>query len=78
MSVYLPRNARALMRAKMLGGKIKYLSQGRDRRAQRGLQPLFDRDLARLGILGQQGRLRPHAHAPGRRAVHVHDHKHEH
>jgi HCOMODA/2-hydroxy-3-carboxy-muconic semialdehyde decarboxylase len=28
MSVYLPRNARALMRAKQLGGEIKYLSQG--------------------------------------------------
>jgi len=28
LSVYLPRNARALMRAKMLGGKIKYLSKG--------------------------------------------------
>jgi HCOMODA/2-hydroxy-3-carboxy-muconic semialdehyde decarboxylase len=28
LSVYLPRNARALMRAKMLGGEIKYLSQG--------------------------------------------------
>jgi ribulose-5-phosphate 4-epimerase/fuculose-1-phosphate aldolase len=28
MSVYLPRNARALMRAKQLGGTIKYLSQG--------------------------------------------------
>jgi HCOMODA/2-hydroxy-3-carboxy-muconic semialdehyde decarboxylase len=28
MSVYLPRNARAQMRAKQLGGKIKYLSQG--------------------------------------------------
>jgi len=28
MSVYLPRNARALMRAKMLGGEITYLSQG--------------------------------------------------
>ena len=28
MSVYLPRNARALMRAKQLGGPIKYLSQG--------------------------------------------------
>src|SRR5579863_10433540 len=28
MSVYLPRNARALLRAKQLGGKIKYLSQG--------------------------------------------------
>ena len=28
MSVYLPRNARALLRAKQLGGEIKYLSQG--------------------------------------------------
>ena len=28
MSVFLPRNARALMRAKMLGGEIRYLSQG--------------------------------------------------
>src|SRR5881392_663443 len=28
MAVYLPRNARALMRAKQLGGAIKYLSQG--------------------------------------------------
>ena len=28
MSVYLPRNARALMRAKTLGGNIKSLSQG--------------------------------------------------
>lgn len=26
LSVYLPRNARALMRAKQLGGEIKYLS----------------------------------------------------
>jgi len=28
MSVYLPRNARALLRAKQLGGEIKYLRQG--------------------------------------------------
>jgi HCOMODA/2-hydroxy-3-carboxy-muconic semialdehyde decarboxylase len=28
LSVYLPRNARALMRAKQLGGEIKYLSEG--------------------------------------------------
>jgi ribulose-5-phosphate 4-epimerase/fuculose-1-phosphate aldolase len=28
LSVYLPRNARALLRAKQLGGEIKYLSQG--------------------------------------------------
>src|SRR5437588_803510 len=28
MSVYLPRNARALVRAKILGGEIRYLSKG--------------------------------------------------
>src|SRR5437773_887299 len=28
ISVYLPRNARALLRAKQLGGEVKYLSQG--------------------------------------------------
>jgi hypothetical protein len=28
VSAYLPRNARALMRARQLGGRIKYLSQG--------------------------------------------------
>ena len=69
MSVYLPRNARALMRAKQLGGEIKYLAPGRDRRAQPRLQPLFGRDLARLGILGEQGGLRPAAsRGPARQA----------
>ena len=66
VSVYLPRNARALMRAKQLGGEIKYLQAGRDRRPQPRLQPVFERDLARLGILGEQVRLRPHAVAAGR------------
>ena len=68
MSVYLPRNARALLRAKQLGGEMKYLSQGEIAARDRRLQSLFDRDLARLGILGEQGRLRPHAHQAGRRA----------
>ena len=66
MSVYLPRNARALLHAKQLGGEIKYLRAGRDRRPQRRLQPVFDRDLARLGVLGDQGRLRPYADQAGR------------
>jgi HCOMODA/2-hydroxy-3-carboxy-muconic semialdehyde decarboxylase len=39
MSVYLPRNARVLMRAKQLGGEIKYLS-GREIEARnRGYRP---------------------------------------
>ena len=39
LSVYLPRNARALMRAKMLGGKIKYLSKGEIDARNRGYSP---------------------------------------
>ena len=39
MSVYLPRNARALMRAKQLGGDVKYLSQGEIDARNRGYSP---------------------------------------
>src|ERR1700757_2657137 len=39
MSVYLPRNARALMRARQLGGKIKYLSKGEIAARNAGYSP---------------------------------------
>jgi ribulose-5-phosphate 4-epimerase/fuculose-1-phosphate aldolase len=39
MSVYLPRNARALMRAKQLGGEIRYLSKGEIDARNRGYSP---------------------------------------
>ncbi|MEX0752045.1 MAG: class II aldolase/adducin family protein [Xanthobacteraceae bacterium] len=39
MSVYLPRNARALLRAKQLGGEVKYLSQGEIDARSRGYSP---------------------------------------
>ncbi len=39
MSIYLPRNARALLRAKQLGGEIKYLSQGEIDARNRGYSP---------------------------------------
>jgi len=39
MSVYLPRNARALQNAKVLGGEIKYLSQGEIDARNRGYSP---------------------------------------
>src|SRR6202047_4078581 len=39
MSVYLPRNARALLRAKQLGGPIKYLSKGEIDARNRGYSP---------------------------------------
>src|SRR6267154_3944796 len=39
VSVYLPRNARALLNAKHLGGQIKYLSQGEIDARSRGYSP---------------------------------------
>jgi HCOMODA/2-hydroxy-3-carboxy-muconic semialdehyde decarboxylase len=39
LSVYLPRNARALMHARQLGGEIKYLSQGEIEARNRGFGP---------------------------------------
>ena len=39
LSVYLPRNARALMRASQLGGEIKYLSPGEIVARNRGYSP---------------------------------------
>src|ERR1700674_1171862 len=39
LSVYLPRNARALLRAKQLGGEIKYLAQGEIDARNRGYSP---------------------------------------
>jgi len=39
LSVYLPRNARALMRARQLGGTIKYLSDGEIAARNRGYRP---------------------------------------
>ena len=39
MSVFLPRNARALFRAKQLGGEIKYLRQGEIDARNRGYTP---------------------------------------
>jgi len=39
MSVYLPRNARALLHAKQLGGEIKYLRQGEIDARNRGYSP---------------------------------------
>ena len=39
MSVYLPRNARALLHARQLGGEIKFLSQGEIDARNRGYSP---------------------------------------
>jgi HCOMODA/2-hydroxy-3-carboxy-muconic semialdehyde decarboxylase len=39
LSVYLPRNARALLRARQLGGEITYLSRGEIEARNRGYSP---------------------------------------
>jgi ribulose-5-phosphate 4-epimerase/fuculose-1-phosphate aldolase len=39
LSVYLPRNARALIRARQLGGELKYLSRGEIGARNRGYSP---------------------------------------
>jgi ribulose-5-phosphate 4-epimerase/fuculose-1-phosphate aldolase len=39
LSVYLPRNARALLRAMLLGGEVKYLLQGEIEARNRGYSP---------------------------------------
>jgi hypothetical protein len=55
------------MRARQLGGQNQVPVARRDRGPQPGLQLLFGRDPAHLGILGEQGWLRPPAD-PARRA----------
>ena len=54
LSVYLPRNARALMRAKQLGGDIKYLSQGEIDARNAGYRPYSVEDWS-SGITGKLG-----------------------
>jgi hypothetical protein len=58
LSVYLPRNARALMRARQLGGQIKYLSQGEIEARNRGYSPY---SVETWRAPGNIGRTRPAA-----------------
>jgi adenylate cyclase len=57
-----PRSADAHLVKGRAGGHDQIPVAGRDRRSEPRVQPIFDRDLARLGILGEQGRLRAYAH----------------
>ena len=57
LSVYLPRNARALMRARQLGGEIKYCRKARSRPATGATAPIRSRP----GAPGNIGRTRPAA-----------------
>jgi hypothetical protein len=64
LSVYLPRNARAPDAGAAAGRRDQVPVARQDRGPQPGLQPLFGRDLAHLGILSEQGRLRSPANRP--------------
>jgi HCOMODA/2-hydroxy-3-carboxy-muconic semialdehyde decarboxylase len=77
MSVYLPRNARALMRAKTLGGKIKSLTQGEIDARNAGYSPYSTETWRAWEYWANKAGCahlltRPDGAAP------AHDHKHEH
>jgi len=78
LSVYLPRNARALMRAKMLGGKIKYLSKGEMDARNKATAPTRPRP----GAPGNTGPTRPASEhlltRPDGGPVHGGKHDHDH
>ncbi len=78
VSVYLPRNARALMRAKQLGGDIKYLKQGEIDARNRGYSPYSNETWRAWEYWANKAGCGHMLSRPDGGPVHVHDHKHEH
>jgi len=78
MSVYLPRNARALMRAKMLGGEIKYLSQGEIDARNAGYSPYSTETWRAWEYWANKAGCGHMLTRPDGGHVHKHDHKHDH
>ncbi len=78
MSVYLPRNARAQMRAKQLGGEIKYLSQGEIDARNAGYSPYSNETWRAWEYWANKAGCGHLLTRPDGGAVNVHDHKHEH
>jgi len=80
LSVYLPRNARALMRAKMLGGKIKYLSKGEIDARNKGYSPYSTETWRAWEYWANKAGIGHLLTRPDGRPVHTgkHDHKHDH
>src|SRR4029078_10434976 len=78
VSVYLPRNARALMRAKQLGGDIKYLRQGEIDARNRGYSPYSTETWRAWEYWANKAGCGHMLSRPDGGAVHVHDHKHDH
>ena len=78
VSVYLPRNARALMRAKQLGGDIKYLKQGEIDARNRGYSPYSNETWRAWEYWANKCGCGHMLSRPDGGPVHVHDHKHDH
>ena len=82
LSVYLPRNARALMRAKMLGGKIKYLSKGEIDARNAGYSPYSTETWRAWEYWANKAGVGNLLTRPDGGSVfvpkHDHDHKHDH
>jgi ribulose-5-phosphate 4-epimerase/fuculose-1-phosphate aldolase len=80
LSVYLPRNARALMRAKMLGGKIKYLSKGEIDARNKGYSPYSTETWRAWEYWANKAGIGHLLTRPDGQPVHggKHDHKHDH
>jgi HCOMODA/2-hydroxy-3-carboxy-muconic semialdehyde decarboxylase len=75
MSVYLPRNARALMRAKMLGGEITYLSQGEIDARNAGYSPYSTETWRAWEYWANKAGCGHMLTRPDGAAVHKHEHK---
>ena len=78
VSVYLPRNARALMRAKQLGGDIKYLRQGEIDARNRGYSPYSPETWRAWEYWANKAGCGHMLSRPDGGPVHVPDHKHDH
>jgi HCOMODA/2-hydroxy-3-carboxy-muconic semialdehyde decarboxylase len=77
MSVYLPRNARILQKAKQLGGEIKYLSQGEIDARNRGYSPYSTETWRTWEYWANKCGCGHLLNRPDGGPIYVHDHKHK-
>ena len=80
LSVYLPRNARAQMRAVQLGGEIKYLSDGEIAARNAGYSPYSTETWRAWEYWANKAGIGHLLTRPDGKPVHTgkHDHKHDH
>jgi HCOMODA/2-hydroxy-3-carboxy-muconic semialdehyde decarboxylase len=77
VSVYLPRNARALMRARQLGGEIKYLRQGEIDARNKGYSPYSNETWRAWEYWANKAGCGHMLSRPDGGPVHVHKHEHK-